>query len=246
MQREMGWGHLNPYEYHWDRGLYYHEIIPNLICGTQPRNAGEVDTLFENEGITHILNLQEDKDMHYWGVKIEDIRRACSKHSINHMRRPAKDFDKGSLRKAIPGAVHTLAGAMASGGRVYVHCTAGLGRAPGVCIAYLYWFTDMQLDEAYTHLTTIRPCGPKRDAIRGATYDVLVGSGAPHGGAQQHNSNSSNGHGHGHHHGHHHGHNGGAQHAPPPPFEALPEDAYAALSEDDRFALQYRVLKGLC
>lgn len=57
--------------------------------------------------------------------------------------------------------------------RVYVHCTAGLGRAPAVCIAYLYWFDSMDLDAAYKHLTDIRPCGPKRDAIRGATYDLL-------------------------------------------------------------------------
>lgn len=31
--------------------------------------------------------------------------------------------------------------------RVYVHCTAGLGRAPAVIIAYLFWFKDMGLDE---------------------------------------------------------------------------------------------------
>jgi hypothetical protein len=29
------------------------------------------------------------------------------------------------------------------------------------------------LDNAYKHLTDIRPCGPNRDAIRGATYDIL-------------------------------------------------------------------------
>lgn len=27
--------------------------------------------------------------------------------------------------------------------------------------------------QAYTALTVIRPCGPKRDAIRAATYDLL-------------------------------------------------------------------------
>lgn len=58
--------------------------------------------------------------------------------------------------------------------RVYVHCTAGLGRAPAVCIAWLYWYGPyLSLDDAYKHLTDIRPCGPNRDAIRGATYDVL-------------------------------------------------------------------------
>jgi hypothetical protein len=61
---------------------------------------------------------------------------------------------------------------------VYVHCTAGLGRSPAVAIASLYWFTDLQLDEAYSYLTRIRPCGPSKDAIRGATYDLL--SGRPH------------------------------------------------------------------
>jgi hypothetical protein len=59
--------------------------------------------------------------------------------------------------------------------QVYVHCTAGLGRAPAACIAYLYWFQGHTLDSAYSHLTRIRPCGPKWESIRGATYDVLVG-----------------------------------------------------------------------
>ena len=62
--------------------------------------------------------------------------------------------------------------------RVYVHCTAGLGRAPAVCIAYIHWFEPhgpMPLDAAYSHLTSIRPCGPKRDAIRGATFDLMSG-----------------------------------------------------------------------
>jgi hypothetical protein len=100
--------------------------------------------------------------------------------------------------------------------RVYVHCTAGLGRAPAVCIAYLYWWQDKNrdtgepysLDEAYQALVQVRPCGPKRDAIRGATYDVLGGG-------------DFNG------------------------FERLPKDAFATLSVHDRFALQYRVLKGI-
>ncbi|GLC45903.1 hypothetical protein PLESTM_001799700 [Pleodorina starrii] len=238
MQRQMGWSHLNPLEYHFDRGLYYHEILPNLICGCQPRNSADVDILAETEGVTHILNLQQDKDMHYWGVQLEEIRRACAKHSINHMRRPARDFDPHSLRRTIPGAVHTLAQALNSNGRVYVHCTAGLGRAPAVCIAYLYWFTSRQLDEAYSFLTDIRPCGPKRDAIRGATYDVLACTNCCTG--------SSNGNGTGHNGGHHHHHNNNNGAADFNAFDSLPHDAFASLSDDDRFALQYRILKGLC
>lgn len=61
-----------------------------------------------------------------------------------------------------PAAVREQELARAAGGKVYVHCTAGLGRSPAVAIASLYWFTDMQLDEAYAYLTGIRPCGPNK------------------------------------------------------------------------------------
>lgn len=51
-------------------------------------------------------------------------------------------------------------------GRAYVHCTAGLGRAPGIAIGYLYWFHGgdefRDLDYSYEFLTSKRPCGPKK------------------------------------------------------------------------------------
>ena len=31
--------------------------------------------------------------------------------------------------------------------------------------------------QAYSELTQIRPCGPRRDAVRAATYDLLDGRG---------------------------------------------------------------------
>ncbi|KAL4305003.1 hypothetical protein AHAS_Ahas16G0034800 [Arachis hypogaea] len=53
--------------------------------------------------------------------------------------RVAIDFDPNSLRNILPKAVSSLEWAISKGkGRVYVHCTAGLGRAPGVTIAYLF------------------------------------------------------------------------------------------------------------
>lgn len=63
--------------------------------------------------------------------------------------------------------MRALEAARATGRKVYVHCTAGLGRSPAVAIAALFWFTHLQLDEAYAFLTGIRPCGPNKDAIRG-------------------------------------------------------------------------------
>ncbi|CAL8464176.1 g3711 [Coccomyxa elongata] len=172
MGEQMKWGHLNPYEYHPERGLYYHEVAPNLLCGSQPQSPADIERLHA-EGVTNIVNLQEDKDFAYWGVDFEAYRRRATELGMFLDRRPIVDFDGESLRRNLPRIVLAIAGALLAGGRVYVHCTAGLGRAPAACIAWRYWFNDMQLDEAYTALTAIRPCGPKREAIRAATYDLL-------------------------------------------------------------------------
>ncbi|KAK9811671.1 hypothetical protein WJX72_008047 [[Myrmecia] bisecta] len=201
----MGWEHASPYEYHYERGLYYHYIHPNLICGSQPRNPQDIDQMKHHLGVDKILNLQQDKDLQYWNVDFQALQKRADDHGIPLIRRPARDFDPHSLRTMLPSVVQAIEQALAEEQTLYVHCTAGLGRAPAACIAYLYWFGDMSLDQAYKHLTDIRPCGPKREAIRGSTYDLLSG-----GDWDQ--------------------------------FEKLPPEAYASLLEEDRLALQHRVI----
>ena len=42
----------------------------------------------------------------------------------------------------------------------------------------MFWFGQFgDLDTTYKCLTDVRPCGPKREAIRGATFDILSGRG---------------------------------------------------------------------
>ncbi|KAL8539363.1 hypothetical protein ACS0TY_001114 [Phlomoides rotata] len=155
-------------------GMNYTVITENLIVGSQPQKVEDIDHLKEEENVGYILNLQQDKDVEYWGIDLQSIIKRCKEVGIQHMRRPARDFDPDSLRKGLPKAVSSIEWAISDGkGRVYVHCTAGLGRAPAVAIAYIFWFCNMNLDTAYNTLTSKRPCGPNRRAIRGATYDLV-------------------------------------------------------------------------
>nr|QKY15167.1 phosphoglucan phosphatase (LSF) chloroplastic [Polytomella parva] len=151
--------------------------MPNLICGSQPRNRDDVKQMREEIRVDTIINLQQDKDLAYWNVSLKDIESECGVQSINFIRKPAQDFDPHSLRKVIPGAAASLHQALRRGERVYVHCTAGLGRSPALCIAYMFWSAPSRplssLNESYDALTRQRPCGPNRDAIRGATFDLL-------------------------------------------------------------------------
>lgn len=57
MKKAMGWDDADPYQYHYDRGLYYHEVMPNLLCGSQPRNVEDIVKLKEDIGATVIVNV---------------------------------------------------------------------------------------------------------------------------------------------------------------------------------------------
>ena len=173
MQERMGWDTLDPFSYHPERGLYYHYITTDLVVGSQPQTPDDIKYLSEEEDVAVILSLQQEKDLEYWGVNGADLLEAADTHGVKYIKVGAVDFDPHSLRGILPKAVAALERARQEHGKAYVHCTAGLGRAPAVAIASLFWNTDMNLDEAYEYLTRIRPCGPNADAIRGATFDIL-------------------------------------------------------------------------
>lgn len=42
MKSQMNWGNDSPYEYKFDRGLYYHEVYTGVYVGTQPRHVQDV------------------------------------------------------------------------------------------------------------------------------------------------------------------------------------------------------------
>ncbi|GJP54195.1 hypothetical protein CLOM_g13292 [Closterium sp. NIES-68] len=174
MKRQMA----NPYEYHHELGIYYTRVHPKIIVGSQPQTPADIDRLKTSEDVQVILNLQQDHDITYWGIDIDSIIRRCRDLSVQHFRCPAVDFDPHSLRRELPRMVAVIAKAVAEGKTVYVHCTAGLGRSPAAVITYLFWFSEPQVDlnSAYERVTSLRPCGPKKDAIRGATYDLAKNS----------------------------------------------------------------------
>eukprot|EP00191_Tetraselmis_sp_GSL018_P022681 CAMPEP_0177625516 /NCGR_PEP_ID=MMETSP0419_2-20121207/30145_1 /TAXON_ID=582737 /ORGANISM="Tetraselmis sp., Strain GSL018" /LENGTH=352 /DNA_ID=CAMNT_0019126475 /DNA_START=320 /DNA_END=1375 /DNA_ORIENTATION=- len=164
--------------YNHEDGMNFDYILPDLIVGSCPQSAFDVDRLVE-EGVGAIFCLQEDHDAQYFGFEIEDIQLRCEERGdIVHVRCPVRDFDPFNLRLKLPTAVAKLHAAqrLAGGKSVYVHCTAGLGRAPGAALAYMFWMRGFDLTEAYNLLMEKRPCHPKLEAIRAATCDILFES----------------------------------------------------------------------
>ncbi|GMH10223.1 hypothetical protein Nepgr_012064 [Nepenthes gracilis] len=162
--------------YRHELGMNYNFIRPDLIVGSCLQSPEDVDKL-RRIGIKTIFCLQQDPDLEYFGVDINAIReyvKSCD--DIEHVRAEIRDFDGFDLRLRLPAVVSKLYKVInRNGGVTYIHCTAGLGRAPAVALAYMFWIQGYKLDEAHRLLQSKRSCFPKLDAIKSATADILAG-----------------------------------------------------------------------
>ncbi|MCO5579773.1 hypothetical protein L7F22_033635 [Adiantum nelumboides] len=162
--------------YRHELGMNYNFVLPDLIVGSCLQTPSDVDRLKE-VGVKTVFCLQQDPDLEYFGVDICAIQeRAKEIGGIEHIRAQIRDFDPFDLRQRLPAVVAVLNKAVQRNkGITYIHCTAGLGRAPAVALAYMYWLLGYELLKANEMLLSVRPCFPKLEAIRNATCDLLTG-----------------------------------------------------------------------
>ncbi|PKI68576.1 hypothetical protein CRG98_011062 [Punica granatum] len=162
--------------YRHELGMNYNFIRPDLIVGSCLQNPDDVDKLREI-GVKTIFCLQQDPDLEYFGVDIKAIQEYAKTYDdIEHLRARIRDFDAFDLRMRLPAVVSKLYKAInRNGGVTYIHCTAGLGRAPAVALAYMFWIQGYKLNDAHSLLQSKRSCFPKLYAIKSATADILTG-----------------------------------------------------------------------
>uniref|UniRef100_A0A7S0FXE8 Tyrosine specific protein phosphatases domain-containing protein n=1 Tax=Pyrodinium bahamense TaxID=73915 RepID=A0A7S0FXE8_9DINO len=163
--------------YKHEDGMNYARASPRLFVGSCLQSSGDVEKL-HGDKVGVIFCLQEDKDMAHFSLDIAPIQKRAAELGIKHVREPITDFDPFSLRRRLPSAVRRLAQELLSRPEdesAYIHCTAGLGRAPGVALAYMFWVDARCLDEAYASLFEVRRCHPQLGMIRAATCDMLAG-----------------------------------------------------------------------
>ncbi|XP_022765509.1 phosphoglucan phosphatase DSP4, amyloplastic-like isoform X3 [Durio zibethinus] len=162
--------------YRHELGMNYNFIRPDLIVGSCLQTPKDVDKL-RKVGVKTIFCLQQDPDLEFFGVDIgaiQDYAKKCG--DIEHIRAQiSRDFDSFDLRMRLPAVLSKLYKAInRNGGVTYIHCTAGLGRAPAVALAFMFWVQGYKLGEAHRLLLSKRACFPKLDAIKSATADILT------------------------------------------------------------------------
>lgn len=118
------------------------EITPQLHVGGQHRRRGRAR--LQARGITGIVNMRIEFDDAAVGIE-----------GARYLYLPTVD-DTAPAMEDLQAGVAFIADVIESGGRVYVHCGSGVGRAPTMAAAYLV-STGLSPTEAWDTLRGVRP-----------------------------------------------------------------------------------------
>ncbi|MGH8013749.1 MAG: dual specificity protein phosphatase family protein [Candidatus Binataceae bacterium] len=142
------------------------EICESLLIGEYLR-LNDIAWLKREYRVSAIQNLQDDVDLRINGLDIEALRRTCDQNGIKLVRTPIQDGSADDMAGRLSAALADLAALIQAGERVYVHCNAGLNRAPTLAIAYMRAYCGMSLNEAMAHVKQRRACGPFMTVLEG-------------------------------------------------------------------------------
>jgi len=136
--------------------INFSRIEPNLFIGSAPQSGVDVSRLVQMK-ITAVLSLQSDADFKSHNIDWKKLQSAYEYNHIHAQRFPIIDFDEVDLGEKLPEPVNTLNQMLELQHRVYVHCNAGICRAPATVLTYLCHYRGMTTDEGLVYLRKERP-----------------------------------------------------------------------------------------
>ena len=145
--------------------MEYAQILPRLYIGSHPTTIEDIELLRRNLAVTAVLNLQTDEDMQSTALDFKPLEAYYRALPLSLVRIPMME-EQAVLREKLAQAVAALDRLLAADQTVYLHCTAGIARAPSVAIGYLYSRLGWEVDVAVTHVKQLRQCSPYLDALR--------------------------------------------------------------------------------
>jgi len=154
--------------------LTYAQVLPRLFIGSHPRTIEDIERLRREAGITAVLNIHTDDDMRSANLDWRPLEAYYKASPVLLLCRVPMVEEQVELRAKLCRCIEKLNQLLAKGHTVYLHCTAGIGRAPTVAIGYLHTCLGWELDEAVAHVKTARQCAPHVEALRLAISDQGV------------------------------------------------------------------------
>jgi atypical dual specificity phosphatase len=134
-------------------------ILPALRIGECARPE-DVAWLRREHAVSAVVSLQDDGDLLHKGLRLNALRAAYREQEVAFHRVPIADGDAAMLGARLDEVVRLLHDLLATGESVFLHCNAGLNRAPTVAIAYLHVHCGYALEEARDFVKARRACVP--------------------------------------------------------------------------------------
>lgn len=134
-------------------------ILPELLIGEYP-TPDDAEWLRTVQGVSAVVSLQDDADLASKGLRLRELEHAYREQGLRFHRIPVPDCDNDTLAARLDDSVTILRALFAGGARVYLHCNAGMNRAPTIAIAYLHSERGLSLTAARDFVKQRRHCVP--------------------------------------------------------------------------------------
>lgn len=158
----------------WQWTLNWDEVRTDIVIGSCPMSTADIDTIRTATGVNALLSLQSDDCRAAFAIDYAQHAGHGAAAGLRMVNTPMLDFNPPDQRRHLPGAVRALAALLAAGHKVYVHCTAGLNRAPLTVMSYLVFVELVAADEAIAFIRRARPAAePTWEAYEGCRDDLI-------------------------------------------------------------------------
>ena len=145
--------------------INFNQIEDSIFIGSAPQNDVDVARLAQMK-ITAVVSLQSDEDLTAHRIDWQKLQNDYQQNSIDIQRFPINDFDEVDLGNRLPEPIKALGALIGVGHKVYVHCNAGICRAPGTVLGYLCHYRQMSVEQGLSYIRQNRPqANPYKKAV---------------------------------------------------------------------------------
>ncbi len=131
-------------------------IESNIFIGTAPQNDLDVARLTQMN-ISAVLSLQSDHDLQMHRIDWKKLQSIYHYNDITVQRFQINDFDEADMAKNLTSPIKALKDLLDVEHTVYLHCNAGVCRAPATVLGYLCHYRGVSLQEGLDYIRASRP-----------------------------------------------------------------------------------------
>lgn len=136
--------------------INFSRLEENIFIGSAPQSSVDSARLKQMK-ITAVVSLQSDADLKSHRIDWKKLQSAYQYNDIVVQRFPVVDFDELDLGNKLADPVQALNSLLELGHRVYVHCNAGVCRAPATVLGYLCHYRGMEIEAGLEYIRSQRP-----------------------------------------------------------------------------------------